>query len=86
MARVVAGTRGGGGGGVGGWGAGGGGGGWGGGGGGGGGGENRPHSMFSPIKRERIKIETSGFQYLQVEAFATSDQKMEVKVIIGHEI
>ena len=52
----------------------------------GGGGENRPHSMFSPIKRERIKIETSGFQYLQVEAFATSDQKMEVKVIIGHEI
>jgi len=51
-----------------------------------GGGENRPHSMFSPIKRERIKIETSSFQYLQVEAFATSDNKMEVKVTIGHEI
>jgi len=42
--------------------------------------------VFSPIKPERFKIETSGFQYLQVEAFATSDQKMEVKVIIGHEI
>jgi len=42
--------------------------------------------MFSPIKRERIKIETSSFQYLQVEAFATSDNKMEVKVTIGHEI
>ena len=47
--------------------------------------ENRPHSMFSPIKRQRIKIETSGFQYLQVKAFATSDQKLEVNVIIGQE-
>jgi len=42
--------------------------------------------MFSPIKPERFTIENSGFQYLQVEAFATSVQKMEVKVVIGHEI
>jgi len=41
--------------------------------------------MFSSIKQERNEIETSGFQYLEVEAFATYDQTMEVKVSIGQE-
>lgn len=49
------------------------------------GGTIHPHRMFSSIKQERNEIETSGFQYLEVEAFATYDQTMEVKVSIGQE-
>ena len=46
---------------------------------------NCPGGAFYPIKPERIKIETNGYQNLHVGAFATSDEKMEVEVIIGQE-